>query len=204
MDDEVILALIGDAPDVFETAMPEATRWTAEDRRAPGEAARRADFAFVFPAGPASVSDLVENRGMALMMAGGSCVVACDLPDRGSAQRMSVILDEAGLDCLDLVYFADGNRIAVGGERDTFDMLRPVLKRVGATFYVGPAGSSLVARDAEGEALACGPDEAALAAVFGRVEVLGAFAAPIRNLLKAGPAGGPEFDAIADALTRRR
>ena len=131
------------------------------------------------------------------MLQGGACVVGGALDDIGEAKRLALVLDAAGLDFLDFTPL--GDRQVVGGDRDTFNLLRPTLKEAGPLFYAGPAGSSVVSRVAE-ERLTKGDD---MAEVFAWAESQGAFPQAVRNVLKAGPLSSREFDEEADRLTRR-
>ena len=170
-------------------------------KRSPAEAC--GDFTFVNSAAH-GLANLLE-RGIINSAPAGSCVVLLAGTERHDEVRaLGAKLDDAGLDALDAA-FLDG-RVVVGGDRDTFNLLKPRLSACGALFFGGPVGAATAARDAERKLLgmpaASRPDT--LPALVEELEREGYFPQPIRNALKAGPLGAPDFDSAIDALIRRR
>ena len=179
--------------------MPEG--WAAA--ASPGEAAARADFTFV---SGAQAENLLFARGIVRSAPAGSCIV---LVGRNAAtvRALASQLDDEGLDALDMHVLPGPPepRFAIGGERDTFDLLRPLLRDHGRPVYCGAVGSGTLAKAGEDELLFLAPAArpARLEPLFAQAERQGAFPQALRNLWKAGPLASPAFDAAADALTKR-
>lgn len=171
--------------------------WTP--KCSPGEAATAADFVFVRGDVRATLA-----RGVLNGAAPGASIAMIDA-DPTEVAALADVLDEAGLDGLDLALLHDPPRFSVGGNRDTFDLLKPALRPIGRPFFCGAIGSGTRAALGEGALLKAPNAErlGMLPKLLDEAEASGAFPQALRNVWKAGPLGGPAFDAEADRLTKR-
>lgn len=171
----------------------------------PGEAAARADFTFV---SGRNAEDHLFARGIVRSAPAGSCIVLFGVGAE-TARALAPRLDDEGLDTLDMAVLpgrpiSSPPRFAFGGERDTFNLLRPLLREHGRPVYCGAVGAGALAAAGEDELLFLPPAARLdrLQPLFARAEAHGAFPQALRNLWKAGPLAAPDFDARADALTK--
>ena len=182
---------------------PSPDGWTA--RASAAEAVAGADFAFVASATPGGRAAAL-SRGLLHSLPPGACVVLVGPGEPAEARRLQRLLDDAGFDCLDLALARDPLRFAVGGDRDTFNLLRPVLTPLGRAFFCGAVGAGSAAVSLEARLLAMDPDERpnALPDALREGEAAGAIPPALRNLWKASALAAPDFDSVADRLTTRR
>lgn len=165
-------------------------------RASPAEAAARADF--VFLAGGQGAWSKLLDRGVRSHAPPGACIV---LLGAGCPAPFADELEAGGLVALDLTLLHDPPRLAVGGDRDTFNLLRPHLKPAGQPFFCGAIGAASFAAQAERRMLEA--PNLDLAVVVADADARGFFPQALRNVWKAGPRSDPQFDAAIDALTKR-
>ena len=212
-DDEPAFAWVGrmQGYEAVHSALA-GTVWTRDHvpdgwRRAasPAEAVVGADFTFLAgedaPGEPDAFEALLA-RGILTNAPPGATVIVCGA-DPDHARRLAARLDAAGLDALDMALLPEPVRLAFGGMRDTFNLLKPHLAP--RSFFCGACGAGGWAMVGERTLLARGSDErvAALAQVFAAAERDGAFPQALRNAWLAGPLASPAFEEEARRLTRR-
>ena len=167
----------------------------------PAEAVVGADFIFLIAEGD-EAADLL-SRGILTGAPAGSCVVLIGpLPDE--VRDLASRLEAAGLAALDLALLGNPARVSVGGERDTFNLLRPHLAP--RAFFCGVHGAGTLAAMGERALLARTESDrlGGLEALLANAERSGAYPQALRNVWKAGPVSSPAFDAEADRLTKRQ
>jgi 2-hydroxy-3-oxopropionate reductase len=177
----------------------------------PAEVAQRSEVVFTIVTAGKDVEDVaLGEAGIIRGARPGMVVIDCSTIPPATTRRISVDLNVAGVDLLDApVSGGEAGAIAgtlsimVGGKREVFERMRPLLGCVGKTLvYIGESGAGQVAKACNQLALVVAIQGIAEAAVFARAN--GVDFQPVWEALTKGLASSRMLDLIGPRMMQRQ
>jgi 2-hydroxy-3-oxopropionate reductase len=177
----------------------------------PAEVAQRSDVVFTIVTAGKDVEDVtLGEAGIIHGARRGSVVIDCSTIPPQTTRRISAALGQAGVELLDAPVsggepgaVAGTLSIMVGGKREVFERMQPLLGCVGKTLvYVGESGAGQVTKACNQLTLVVAIQGIAEAAVFARAN--GVDFQPVWEALTKGLAASRMLDLIGPRMMQRQ